>query len=239
MVNALDAVIFDVDGTLVDSVDLHARCWRQAFLRFGVDLSFEAVHAQIGKGGDQLLPVFLDHYEINRFGEALEKYRSNLWAGRYLERVFALPHVRRLFDQIRRSGMRIAVASSAKEDEVDHYLDLCGVGEIVNVKVSADDADRSKPAPDIFAAALKGLGITDPKRAVVVGDTGWDAIAAARAGIQTIGVLSGGWESAMLRRAGCFAIYADPEDLLRRYDDSPLHRPEMYRTGTPLSELLP
>lgn len=239
MRTTMDAVIFDVDGTLVDSVDLHARCWRRAFRRFGVDLSLEAVRAQIGKGGDQLLPAFLDHYEINRFGKDLERYRSRLWKRRFLSRVVAFSGVAPLFRQIRRNGIRIAVASSAKEDEVAHYLDLCEVGSLVEVTVSADDTAHAKPHADLFRVALADLKVDEPGRACAVGDTPWDAMAAARAGLQTIGMLTGGWEPAVLRRAGCFAIYVDPEDLLRRYDDSPLHRPEMYRQGRPLPEFVP
>lgn len=238
MVKGLRAVIFDVDGTLVESVDLHARCWRRAFRYFGVDLGLDVIRDQIGKGGDQLLPVFLSPAQIAAFGDELEHYRSRLWKSTFLPSVGAFPAVRPLFERIRREGLKTAVASSAKADELDAYLDLAHIDHLVDVKVSKDDAERSKPAPDVFQSALDELGVAGDD-ALAVGDTPWDAIAAARAGIETIGMLGGGWSADELRRAGCFAIYLDPLDLLTRFDDSPLKLRWMYREGTPLSELLP
>jgi HAD superfamily hydrolase (TIGR01509 family) len=237
--NALDAVIFDVDGTLVDSVDLHARCWRRAFARFGKELELEAVRSQIGKGGDQLLPMFLDHYEMNRIGDELDDYRARLWRRSYMDRVVAFPKVRELLERIHRDGLRIAVASSAKEDELAWYLGVADIETLVDIRISADDATHSKPRPDIFRAALGDLRIQDPSRALVVGDTPWDAIAARRAGLETVGVLCGGWDADTLRREGCIAIYVDPEDLLHRYDDSPLRLPRKYREGTAFEEIVP
>jgi HAD superfamily hydrolase (TIGR01549 family) len=237
--SAVDAVVFDVDGTLVDSVDLHARCWRRAFARFGKELELEAVRTQIGKGGDQLIPVFLDHYERNRFGQELDEYRARLWRRSYLERVVPFPNVPPLFERILRDGKRIAVASSSKEDELDRYLRIAGVGELVDVRISADDAEHSKPRPDIFEAALHDLHVQDPSRAMVVGDTPWDVIAARRARLETLGVLCGGWDADALRREGAIAIYVDPADLLQRYDDSPLRLPRKYREGTAFEEIVP
>lgn len=237
--NAVDAVIFDVDGTLVDSVDLHARCWRRALAHFGKELPLDAVRSQIGKGADQFLPVFLDHYERNRFGPDLEAYRARLWRRSYMDRVVAFPKVRALFQRIRRDGIRIAVASSAKEMELGYYLNIADIETLADVKISADDAAHSKPFPDIFEAALGDLRIEDPSRALAVGDTPWDAIAARRAGLESIGVLCGGWDADTLRREGCIAIYMDPEDLLQRYDESPLRIPRKYREGTAFEEIVP
>lgn len=233
----LDAVIFDVDGTLVDSVDLHARCWRRALARYGKEVSFDDVRRQIGKGGDQFLPVFLTESEIASFGKELEDYRSRIWRW-YASRVSAFPKVRDLFAMLRADGIRVAVGSSSKKPELLEFLERANVGDLCDVVVSRDDAEESKPQPDVFVACLDKLQVP-ASRALVVGDTPWDAIAAKRAGLETIGVLCGGWEATELKRAGCFAVYHDPEDLLRRYEDSPFRLLWMYRAGTPLEELNP
>lgn len=117
----LRAVIFDIDGTLVDSVDLHARAWQEAFRHFGREIPFEQIRSQIGKGGDQLLPVFLSEAEIRKFGKELEEYRSNLFKREYLPLVRPFPKVRELFEKLRSDGKQIALASSAKGDELEAY----------------------------------------------------------------------------------------------------------------------
>src|SRR5215210_7871 len=113
----IKAVIFDIDGTLVDSVDLHAQAWKEAFKHFGRDVPFEQVRHQIGKGGDQLMPVFFSKEELERFGDEMEEYRGEIYKRDYLPRVRAFPEVRELFQRIRQDGKRIALASSAKEEE--------------------------------------------------------------------------------------------------------------------------
>jgi HAD superfamily hydrolase (TIGR01509 family) len=218
------AVIFDIDGTLVDSVDLHARAWQETFSKFGREIEFEKVRHQIGKGGDQLMPVFFSKEELDKFGDEMEKYRGELYKRAYLSHVRPFPAVRALFERIRRDGKRIALASSAKEDEVKIYKDLVNVADLVEEESSADDAARSKPHPDIFAAALSRLGDVDASDAIAIGDTPYDAQAAGKINIKTIGVLCGGFPEAELRAAGCIAIFNDPADLLARYEQSPLSR---------------
>ena len=208
------SVIFDIDGTLVDSVDLHAEAWRQALERFGKKISFAEVRRQIGKGGDQLMPVFLSRQELQNFGDELEQYRSDLFKKEFLSRVKAFPDVRQLFQRIRQDDKRIALASSAKGDELKTYKAIAGIEDLVETETSSDDADRSKPYPDIFQAALAQLGDIRPDNVVVVGDTIYDAEAAGKAHLRTIGVMCGGWSEEDLRRAGCIAVYRDPADLL-------------------------
>ncbi len=151
------AAIFDIDGTLLDSVDLHARAWVEAFAHFGVTTDPAEVRRQIGKGGDELMPVFLSQERIRREGEAIEAYRSDLFKRRYLPDVRPFPGVRPLFERIHEAGLTIALASSGKRTEVDRYTEILGIGDLVDVATSADDADRSKPHPDIFQAALRKL----------------------------------------------------------------------------------
>jgi HAD superfamily hydrolase (TIGR01509 family) len=214
------AVVFDIDGTLVDSVDLHARAWLEAFALFGHKLSFAEVRKQIGKGGDQLMPVFLSKEEIRRSGELLEKIRGDIYKQRYMKKVEPFPKVRELFSRIKSDGLQIALASSAKGDELEYYKKLINVDDLMEAHTSADDADKSKPHPDIFQAALAKLDDVAPEDAIVVGDTPYDAIASHKAGMPSIGVLCGGFPEYELRSAGCIEIYRDPADLLAKYKSS-------------------
>jgi len=216
----IKAVIFDIDGTLVDSVDLHAKAWQEAFRHFGREFPFERVRYQIGKGGDQLMPVFLSPEELERFGDELEKYRGDLFKKQYLPGVRPFPRVRELFERIRADGRRIALATSAKEDEVKVYKQIADIGDLIEEQTSADDAERSKPHPDIFEAAVERLDDVGPEEALVVGDTPYDAQAAGKLGLRTLGLLCGGFPEADLRAAGCVEIYKDPADLLARYEAS-------------------
>ena len=217
----IKAIIFDIDGTLIDSVDLHARAWQEAFRHYGREVPFPKVRHQIGKGGDQLMPVFFSPEELDKFGEELEKHRGYLYKRDYLPLVRAFPRVRELFERIRQDGRRIALASSAKEDELAAYKKLARIEDLVEEQTSADDAEKSKPHPDIFEAALAALGDVRPAEAIVLGDTPYDAEAAGKIGLRTIGVLSGGFPEEELRAAGCRPIYQDISDLLAHYEESP------------------
>ncbi len=214
-------VIFDVDGTLVDSVDEHAEAWRRAFLEFGRDVPFAHVRSQIGKGADQLLPVFFSEDELEKFGKELEEYRAALLKREFLPKVRPFPRVRDLFLRLRDDGLRIALASSAKEEELEHYMRLCRIEGLTHTETSKDDAAKSKPHPDIFDAALERLGRPDPHTVVVVGDTPFDALAANKLSLPTVGMLCGGFPADDLRTAGCRALYRDPADLLAHYESSP------------------
>lgn len=215
----IKALIFDIDGTLVDSVDLHAKAWQEAFEKFGKHFPFEEIRHQIGKGGDQLMPAFLTEGEMKKFGKELEEFRGELFKRKYFPRVKAFPRVRELFQFLRANGKRIALASSAKEDEVKRYEEIADIEDLVEHESSADDAERSKPHPDIFQATLKSLKI-EAGETVVVGDSPYDAEAAGKIGLRTIGVLSGGFPREELVRAGCIAIFKDVADLLEHYDET-------------------
>ncbi|HKC62987.1 MAG TPA: HAD family hydrolase [Pyrinomonadaceae bacterium] len=218
----IKAVIFDIDGTLVDSVDLHARAWVEAFEHFGKKIPFEEVRHQIGKGGDQLMPVFFSKEELDEFGEEMEEYRGRLYKREYLPRVRPFPKVRELFLRIKEDGKALALASSAKEEELKTYKKIADIEDLVEEETSADDADKTKPHPDIFEAALERLGDVKASEAIVIGDTPYDAEAAGKLALRTIGVLCGGFPEEELRAAGCIAIFDGPADLLARYDESPI-----------------
>jgi HAD superfamily hydrolase (TIGR01549 family) len=213
-------VIFDVDGTLVDSVDEHAEAWRRAFLEFGRDVPFAHVRSQIGKGADQLVPVFFTEDELEKFGQELSDYRSELFKREFMPKLRPFPKVRELFQRLRADGLRIALASSANGDELEHYIRLCNLEGLTQAQTSKADADKSKPHPDIFEAALERLGRPEAHSVAVVGDTPYDALAASKLGLPTVGVLCGGFPEEDLRTAGCRAIYKDPADLLAHYESS-------------------
>lgn len=215
------AAIFDIDGTLVDSVDLHASAWQDALGHFGHQVTFEQVRGQIGKGGDQLIPVFLSTAEQQDHGAAMETWRGQRFKAKYLPLVRPFAAVPELLRRTREAGLKIAVASSAKADELAVYLDIAGIRDLVDVAISSGDARQSKPAPDIFQAALKKLG-TAAGAAVAIGDTPYDAEAAGKAGIATIGMLCGGFTEPDLRQAGCVAVYPGPAALLACFGASPL-----------------
>ncbi len=216
----IKAVIFDIDGTLVDSVDLHARAWQKTFKHYGKEILFEQVRHQIGKGGDQLMPVFFSKKELDEFGDEMEEFRGRLYKRDYLSQVRAFPRVRELFQKIKDDGLRLALASSAKEDELETYKKIANIEDLVEEETSADDADKSKPHPDIFEAVLERLGDIKASEAIVVGDTPYDAEAAGKINLRTIGVLCGGFPEAELKMAGCIQIYKDPADLVARYEET-------------------
>lgn len=216
----IQTVIFDVDGTLVDSVDLHAHAWQDAFREYGKEIPFEDVRFQIGKGGDQLMPVFLTKEEIAERGEELAERRGAIFKERYMPRVTVFPKVRELFERLLADGKTIALASSAKGDELAEYKQIANIADLIETETSKDDAEKSKPYPDIFAAALAKLGDPAVEETLVVGDTPYDIEAATKLRLGTVGLLCGGFPEETLR--GAIAIFGDPADLLLRYEDSPL-----------------
>jgi HAD superfamily hydrolase (TIGR01509 family) len=221
----LKAVIFDIDGTLVDSNASHVAAWREVFLRHGKSVERSALWRQMGKGGDQLMPVFWSELELAKFGDEMQAERVELFMRKYLALCKAFPGVRPLFERLKRAGLRIALASSAKQPELEHHFKLLGVADLVDATTSADDAEHSKPQPDILQAALARLPGVAAAEALVVGDSPFDVQAAQRAGMRCIGVLTGGFSQRDLVQAGAIAVFKDIAQLARRFDESPLALP--------------
>jgi HAD superfamily hydrolase (TIGR01549 family) len=159
---------------------------------------------------------------MHRLGQKIDEYRSELFKNEYLPRVQPFPKVRELFEKIKRDGKRIALASSGKKSEVKIYKKLTQIEDLIDAETTADDADRSKPHPDIFEAALRELDGISGQEVIVVGDTPYDIEAAQKIGAATIALLCGGFSEAALREAGAIAIYRDPADLLAHYAHSPI-----------------
>ena len=217
----IQAAIFDLDGTLVDSNELHVLAWQETFRHFGKEIPLERLREQIGKGGDQYLPVFLDEREMREFGEAADKYRGEVFKKKYLGQVKPFPKVPELFERLRADGKKIALASSGKEDEVHHYEKLLGIRGLVDCLTTSDQVAHSKPKADVFIAALNLLQLR-PEEAVAIGDTPYDIEAAKKIELPVIGVLCGGFPEVVLRGEGAVAIYRDPADVLENYYRSPL-----------------
>ncbi|MHB8283464.1 MAG: HAD family hydrolase [Caulobacteraceae bacterium] len=218
----IKAVLFDIDGTLVDSNDYHVRAWAEAFRTVDADFEGQVIHDQIGKGADMLVPTLLpeaDEDTQNRLSKAHgEAFKA------YIGRVQAFPKAHELLRRVHDAGQRVVLASSASSDELEHYLDLLDARDIVSATTSADDVARTKPAPDIFAAALEKIAPLTAEEVLVVGDTPYDVEAAAKAGVAAVAVRSGGFAEAALRKAGAVAIYDDVAALLADFDASPLAR---------------
>jgi HAD superfamily hydrolase (TIGR01549 family) len=214
-------VIFDLDGTLVDSNELHVLAWQETFRHFGKEIALERLREQIGKGGDQYLPVFLTEREMQQFGKTADKFRGEIFKKKYLPQVKPFPKVRELFERLRRDGKKIALASSGKEAEVRHYEKLLGIGGMVDCMTTADQVAHSKPKADVFIAALNLLSLP-PSEVMAIGDTPYDIEAAKKIELPVIGVLCGGFSEQALRDGGALAIFRDPADLLERYYQSPL-----------------
>ena len=227
----IEAVIFDIDGTIVDSVDLHAKAWQRTFSKFGKNILLEAIRSQIGKGADQLLPVYFSNQELEQFGEAMEIYRGELFKKEYLPRVKGFPRCVNCSNGSSRIRYKLPWPLQRKKTELKRYKEIAQIDDLIESETSSDNVERSKPCPDIFEAALKQLGNVTPDKVIVVGDTPYDAEAAAKANVNSIGLLSGGWTQHQLRRAGCIAIYRDPADLLARYEESPLVQPDVQNSS--------
>jgi len=215
----LKAVLSDIDGTLVESNWLHAAAWRDAFARMGIHLELEEVRRQIGKGGDELIPVFVPWWKRRQVEEPLKRYRKFIFEADYMGKVKPFSRVRELLQRMKQTGLKVALASSSKKDELEVYKKIANIEDLVDDNTSADDADRAKPHPDIFQATLDKLGVKAAE-ALALGDTPYDAEAAGKARVWTVGVMSGGWSEKELLDAGCVEVWRDVADLLDNFDRS-------------------
>lgn len=218
----ITAAIFDLDGTLVDSNDLHVEAWRETFRHFGKEIPCADLRKQIGKGGDNYLPEFLNAREMREIAKEVEAFRGELFQRKYLPRVQPFPRVRELFERLRADGKKIALASSGVTDEVAHYRKLLHIEDLVDCQTTKDDVAHSKPASDIFVAVLKLLGNVPAENAIAIGDTPYDVQAAKKLELATIALRCGGFPEDELRASGASAIFDAPADLLENYERSPL-----------------
>jgi len=208
----IEAFIFDIDGTLIDSNDFHAEAWQKALAEKGFEIPLKKIRSQIGKGADTLLPEFLSEKEVEKYEDELAERRGEIFKNEYLDRIKPFPKVRELFEKIKADGKKIALASSANEDEVEEYKKIANIEDLVEKTTSADDAEESKPEPDIFQAALKLLGDPKSENVVVIGDTPKDVAAAKVIGAVCIAVATGSFSTADLLAAGATHAFRDLTD---------------------------
>jgi membrane protein len=212
----IKAILFDIDGTLVDSNERHVDAWSEAFESVGSPFERSVIHDQIGKGADMLVPTLLPDADEETRKRATEAH-DYIFKSRYLHQVQPFPGARDLLVHVHREGLKPVLASSASQEELDHYLDLLDARDLIAATTSSGDVEHTKPAPDIFATALGKLPGVSPDEAVVVGDTPYDMQAASRCGITPIAVRSGGFPDAVLKQAGARAIHDDVADILANH----------------------
>jgi HAD superfamily hydrolase (TIGR01509 family) len=218
-----DVLLSDIDGTLVDSNALHAEAWRRAFEHFGIEVGMDEAWRQIGKGGDQLVPVFVAEKDRERLEPKLKAFRKEIFHRDYMPRIVSFAKSRELLLRVKQSGRRIELATSSEKEDIAVYKKIVGMEDLVEEESTSADAAASKPEPDIFAAALKKAGV-GAEQAIALGDTPYDAQAAGALGIRVIGLTCGGWKRSDLLEAGCAEVYQDPADLLLRFEESLLGR---------------
>jgi HAD superfamily hydrolase (TIGR01509 family) len=211
----MQAAIFDIDGTLADTNYLHVTSWARALRRGGHDVPMWRIHRAIGMGSDQLLPALIGHDDEQLSAWHSEEYRS------LHHEVRGLPGAGELLRAVKAAGLAVVLATSAKKQDLTVLLEAIGGDEPVDELVSSGDVESSKPAPDIFSAALERADVPAAE-AVAVGDTRWDIEAAAGAGLACVGMLSGGWSAGELLGYGAVKVYEGPADLLAHLDASPL-----------------
>ncbi len=214
--NTASIAILDIDGTLVDTNYQHALAWFRAFAKHDVVLPIWRIHRHIGMGGDQFVPALTDERFERERGDEVREAETQLYM-QMIGEVEPMRDARKLIEDINGRGHKALLASSAKADEVDHYLDLLDARELADGWTSSADVESTKPEPDLVHAALDKAG-ADPDDAVMIGDTPWDVQAAQRAGVPTIAVMTGGFSEQELREAGAVAVYESVAELREQLD---------------------
>ncbi len=210
-------VILDIDGTLIDSNDAHSRAWIDALAEAGIQVQFEKVRTLIGMGGDKLLPEVSGVEKDSELGKRLSERRSQIFKEKYLSQIKPFPKVRELITAFQQKGIKLQIATSAQENEVGDLLKIADSLDIANKKTTSDDAEKSKPDPDIVEAALEKIGL-GPKEVVMLGDTPYDVEAAGKAGVKSFAFRCGGWwKDADFKDAAM--IFDGPADLLAHLDE--------------------
>jgi HAD superfamily hydrolase (TIGR01509 family) len=217
MNTSITAVLFDVDGTLVNSNDAHAEAWVRAFSEHGVTVDPIAVRRAIGMGGDKLMPAVSDLTEDDPRGARIAERRGKIFKAEFLPHLKAFPGARDLVEAVKARDLTAVAASSASKEDLLPLLEIAGARPLLDAWTSSDDAEESKPSPDIIEAALQRAGAS-PQNAVLIGDTPYDITAARRAGVRVIAFRSGGWLDPDL--SGAIEIYDGPWDLLDRIERS-------------------
>ena len=212
--------ILDIDGTLVDTNYQHALAWFRALARFDLILPIWRIHRHIGMGGDQMVAALCGEDIEDKLGDDIREAEGDEYA-RLIAEVRTMDGARELILALRDRGNRTVLASSAKADEVEHYLEVLDARDIVEGWTTSADVENTKPAPDLVHAALERVGADDDETAVMVGDTPWDIKAAEKAGVPTLAVITGGFSEQELRDAGAADVLQSVAELESRLDETP------------------
>lgn len=212
------AAILDIDGTLVDTNYQHAVAWYMAFRQHDVFLPVWRIHRHLGMGGDQLVAALAGEEFDEESGDSVRAAHDALYLAE-IQSVSVLEGARELITDLKERGHPVVLASSAKAREAEHYLDLLEARDLVDAWTTSDDVEQTKPSPDLVKAALAKLGRDD---GVMVGDTPWDVRAAAKAGVPTVTVRTGGFSIDELREAGAANVFESIEELRGRLAETPL-----------------
>jgi HAD superfamily hydrolase (TIGR01509 family) len=215
----LRAVILDMDGTLIDSNDAHARAWVEALKQYGFEVDLNRARSLVGMGGDNYLPAIIGIEADTIIGKQISEARGEIFKTTYLPHLQPFPQARALLQRMRDDRLKLVVASSSAPDDLLPLLQKAGVDDLIEKQTSAGDVERSKPDPDIIHAALDKAGCRADE-AIMLGDTPYDVEAATHAGVSIIALRCGGWSDTELK--GAIAVYNDPADLLAHYQSSPL-----------------
>jgi HAD superfamily hydrolase (TIGR01509 family) len=216
----MTVAVLDIDGTLVDTNYHHAIAWYRAFREHGIVLPVWRIHRHIGMGGDQLVAALTDDQTEREHGDKIRETETKCYF-ELIDEVETMDGSRELIEHIKQRGHTVVLASSAKEAEVDHYLDLLDARELADAWTTSADVEATKPAPDLVTAALDRVGGSSDD-AVMIGDTPWDVKAAGGAGVQTLAVLTGGFSVHELREAGAVDVFDSVRELCERLDRTPL-----------------
>lgn len=219
--NLFEGAIFDVDGTLLDSNDPHARAYQKAFEEAGLRFPYSRIRRLIGMGGDHLIPALSGIAEESERGQAIARRKKEIFFNEYLSELEPFPEARDLVEALRDRGVRVAIASSASDEELERFLGIVGIDQLVEARAPSDAGQSSKPDPDVVQAAVRQLALP-PGKCLMIGDTPYDIEAARKAWLRSIAFRSGGWSDQDL--GGAIAIYHDPSDMLMHLDDSPFFR---------------
>jgi len=212
------AAILDIDGTLVDTNYHHSIAWFRAFRQNGIILPIWKIHTHMGMGGDQLVASLTSDAVEEEKGDEIRAAEKALYMA-LIEEVEPMADAREFVVDLHQRGNTVVLASSAKEDEVEHYLDLLDVRDIAHAWTTSADVESTKPQPDLVNAALEKAGTSD---AVMVGDTPWDIEAARRAKVDTVAVITGGFSRAELEEAGAACVFESVAELRQRLSETPL-----------------
>lgn len=222
-------ILLDLDGTLIDSNDAHAHSWVETFKEFNIPVEFDQVRSLIGMGSDQLVPHVTGLHPDSQLTEKISERRGEIFRKSYLKKLKPFKGARELVQKFLDENMEVVVATSASESDLRGLLKQIGINDLIKHATSSDDADKSKPSPDIIVEAMKKVS-AHPEECVMLGDTPYDIIAADRAGVKTIAFTSGGWKQDELQ--GAVEVYEGPWDLLREFDDSLFKLPPVLDEST-------